>query len=87
MLRPGEQGILPEDAGGFAGGDLDQVGVPVEVGDPERGKSALLRSKNIPRAAQAEILLGNHKAIVASLQDPQAFHGFGTSASLDQDTG
>ena len=87
MAREIQQGILPEDPCGLGGGHWKEIRITVEVGEPERRKAALIGTKDVSRTAQAQVLLGDHEAIVASFQDPQPFESLGASASLEQDAG
>ena len=42
-----EQGIKGKDPFSLPSGDRDQVGIPVEIGDPEGREAALGCSKNV----------------------------------------
>src|SRR5579883_1011358 len=67
-------GITLPEASGERAGNFDQVEI-VEVGDFQFGHAALAHADEVAGTAQAQVLLGELKAVVGVLEDQQAFLG------------
>src|SRR5438093_2935370 len=64
VLRSREIGIPMEQPRRFLPGLIQDLGVPDEIGHPQIGRAPLPCPEELARPADAQVLLGDHEAIV-----------------------
>src|SRR5437763_2212503 len=67
-----EVGVLFEDETGGVMGDRDELLVGCQIGEAQGREAALPRAKNLARAAQSQILLGDAEPVLGLAQYAQA---------------